>query len=115
MRVLVCGGRHFDDWMLLKDTLDGLEPRAGVVIHGAAPGADVLAGRWAALRRVPVEAFAADWGRLGPAAGPVRNARMLVEGRPDIVVAFPGGRGTANMVEQARAASVPVVLVDEPP
>jgi hypothetical protein len=45
------------------------------------------------------------------AAGPIRNARMLEEGKPDIVIAFPGGRGTANMIEQAHAAGVEVVQV----
>ena len=40
----------------------------------------------------------------------MRNARMLAEGKPDLVVAFPGGRGTADMVAQARKAGVRVVL-----
>jgi hypothetical protein len=33
---------------------------------------------------------------------------MLVYGKPQLVVAFPGGGGTANMVEQAEAAGVKV-------
>jgi len=112
MRVLVCGGRTFDNWELLAGVLDGLEPmQASVIIHGAAPGADTLAGRWAELRRVPVEAFPAEWEKHGRAAGPIRNARMLAEGKPALVVAFPGGRGTANMVKQARAVNVEVLEV----
>jgi hypothetical protein len=112
MRVLVCGGRTFDDWERLAGVLDGLESmQASVIIHGAAPGADTLAGRWAELRQVPVEAFPADWEKHGRAAGPIRNARMLAEGKPDLVVAFPGGRGTANMCKQARAAGVEVLEV----
>jgi len=47
----------------------------------------------------------------GRAAGPVRNAQMLAEGKPDFVVAFPGGRGTADMCKQARARGVKVVEV----
>ena len=47
-------------------------------------------------------------------AGPERNARMLAEGRPDLVVAFPGGTGTADMVRRAKAAGVRVVEVVEP-
>ena len=35
---------------------------------------------------------------------------MLAEGKPDLVVAFPGGAGTANMIEQARAAGVRVFM-----
>lgn len=46
----------------------------------------------------------------GKAAGPIRNQRMLDEGKPDLVVAFPGGRGTADMVRRAKAAGVPVRL-----
>jgi YspA, cpYpsA-related SLOG family len=61
MRVLVRGGRTFDDWELLASVLDGLEPmQASVIIHGAASGADTPAGRWAELRRVPLAAFPAD-------------------------------------------------------
>ena len=44
-------------------------------------------------------------------AGPRRNARMLAEGKPDLVVAFPGGRGTADMVSKARAAKVEVMEI----
>lgn len=53
--------------------------------------------------------FRADWEQCGRQAGPLRNARMLAEGRPDAVIAFPGGKGTADMVRKARAAGLPVV------
>ena len=33
---------------------------------------------------------------------------MIVEGTPDLVIAFPGGRGTENMIKQAEAAGIPV-------
>lgn len=107
MRTLVCGGRDFADWPYLSRMLDG----AGVtlVIHGGASGADTLAGRWASSRGIAVEVYPADWARYGRSAGPRRNAWMLGVGRPDVVVAFAGGRGTANMVGLARAAGVPVV------
>jgi hypothetical protein len=109
MRVLVCGDRSFDDGELLASVLDGLEPmQVSVIIHGAAPDADTLAGRGAELCRVPIEAFPADWEKHSRAGGPIRNARMLAEGKPDLEVAFPGGRGTANMVKQARAAGLEV-------
>lgn len=114
-RILVTGGRNYANVRLLTRTLDDLaQHRAiAVIIHGNAPGADSLAAEWARLAHVPVEAYPADW-RRGKGAGPERNARMLAEGKPDLVVAFPGGRGTADMVRRARAAGVRVVEVVEP-
>ena len=110
MRVLVCGGRDYTDAKRVREELDALdaEERIRYVIEGEATGADTLAREWADLRWVPVLKFPADWNKHGKAAGPIRNKQMLDEGRPDLVVAFPGGRGTANMIEQAERAGVPV-------
>jgi hypothetical protein len=89
MRVLVRGGRIFDDWDLLASVLDGLEPmQESVIIHPAVPGADTPAGRWAKLRRGALEAFPADLEKHGRAAGPIRNALILAEGKPDRVGRF---------------------------
>ena len=79
-----------------------------LVIHGGARGADSLAAQWCIKQRVPEMVFRAAWSQVGLAAGPRRNARMLAEGRPDLVVAFPGGRGTEDMVRKARLAGVRV-------
>lgn len=110
MRLLVCGGRDYADRLQLECALDLLHARraVSVLIHGAAPGADTLARDWAVERGIPQEAFPADWERHGRAAGPIRNKCMLDEGRPDGVVAFPGGRGTQNMTKQAEAAGLKV-------
>ncbi len=110
MRVLVYGGRGFDDREFLRKALDELARECGidVVIHGDAIGADRMAGEWARRSGIRELAFPADWEKYLRAAGPIRNRQMLVEALPDLVVAFPGGRGTANMIRQARAAGVPV-------
>lgn len=108
MRLLVCGGRDYADRVRLEGALDLLHARraVSVLIHGAAPGADTLARDWAVARGIPDEAYPADWERHGRAAGPIRNKRMLEDGAPDGVVAFPGGRGTQNMTKQAAAAGL---------
>jgi hypothetical protein len=74
--------------------------------------ADTLAVEWATNRGVPFDVYMADWESLGRKAGPIRNQRMLVEGKPDLVVAFPGGNGTAGMVALARNAGVDVIMVN---
>lgn len=81
------------------------------MIAGGARGADTMARHLAHAWNVRFRAFAADWKTHGRAAGPIRNQRMLDEGKPDLVVAFPGGRGTADMVRRARAAGVPVMEI----
>ena len=129
MRVLVCGGRDYGQIQIARAgaekpfaeqeeervhaVLDKLHSEAGIdgVIQGGARGADALACQWAAKHRVPNQTFEADWESNGNFAGPMRNAAMLAEGKPDLVIAFPGGRGTADMVKKARRAGVQVVEI----
>lgn len=108
MRVLVCGGRDFKDFDRVVVVLDNLDPPATLIIHGGAPGADQCAGAWAERRGIPTLRFPAEWEKYGRRAGPRRNQRMLDEGKPDLVVAFPGGRGTADMLARADKAGVVV-------
>lgn len=112
MRVLVCGGRDFEKYDYLKTVLSALQVTRGdfsAIIHGGARGADANAGLYARRHNIEEVQYLADWKAHGKAAGPIRNKQMLVEGKPDLVVAFPGGRGTANMVEQAKKAGVEVI------
>lgn len=113
MRVLVCGGRNYKDHVRLGDVLNKLHDEAGIdlIIQGGARGADELAFAWARVNGVPEEQFDADWENHGSFAGPMRNKRMLDEGKPDLVIALPGGRGTADMVKKARKAGVQVVEI----
>jgi hypothetical protein len=82
-----------------------------VLIAGGARGADTLAEEWAKAQGIQCEVYMADWEGLGRKAGPIRNQQMLDEGKPDLVIAFPGGRGTADMVRRAREAGVETVEV----
>jgi hypothetical protein len=114
VRVLVCGGRDCDDADALSQFMDELAQRIIIdaMIDGDACGADRMAGEWACRRGIESIKFHAEWENLGRKAGPIRNQSMLDEGRPDVVVAFPGGRGTADMVRRARAAGVEVTEAD---
>jgi hypothetical protein len=86
-----------------------------VVIHGGARGADTLAAEWAwrnGKAEVVFPVTPEDWRIYGPIAGPRRNGIMLKEGKPDYVIAFPGGSGTAHMVTAAQRKGVKVHLID---
>lgn len=84
-----------------------------LLIQGGAKGADTVAKEWAIERAVHVLTMPANWERDGKAAGPIRNGQMVKKGveynalgRSVLVLAFPGGRGTANMIEQSHKAGL---------
>jgi hypothetical protein len=108
MKLLVCGGRHYRNGVHVRATLDAVhaERPITVLVEGGADGADSLARAWAKALRIRFHTYRADWQKLGKAAGPERNARMLRESKPDLVLAFPGGRGTVNMLGLAKQAGV---------
>lgn len=114
MRILVCGGRSYSDRRLAFSELDRIHAATPIdcVIEGGANGADDIVSKWSASRNVHNhKRYHADWAIHGKAAGPIRNQRMIDEGKPDLVVAFPGGRGTADMVNRAMAAGIEVIEV----
>lgn len=113
MRVLVCGGRNYANKEKVYSYLDNRLTDNMVIISGEALGADTLAKEWAKERNVTYEGFPAKWHLYGIGAGYKRNKQMLEEGKPDLVLAFPGGKGTANMVHLAIEAHVEVYLVGE--
>lgn len=112
-RILVCGGRYYKDQDTVNKTLfdiTGLRDQYnfGTIIHGNARGADSLGASWGYRMGWKVEAYPADWKQYGKKAGYLRNKQMLDEGKPDLVVAFPGGKGTAMMIKLAKEASIEV-------
>ena len=113
IRVLVCGGRNYNgdaEWNHVMGVLSEIHRATPIsaVIQGDASGADLLGRCWAEMYGVKCISVPADWNAHGRAAGPIRNKRMLTDFKPDLVVAFPGGRGTADMIRQAEAANVPM-------
>lgn len=111
--IVVCGGRDFDDRAVVYSALDRLHAKQPITVlaEGGARGADALANQWATERGVKVETFGAPWLEFGKRAGHERNARMVVwakEHGARGLVAFPGGRGTADAVRQARARGIVV-------
>lgn len=127
-RVLVCGGRdygkrwdeHLSEIVVDTQAVHKLHAALAdikvpencslVIVHGAARGADSLAAAWAKSKHIRDMAFPADWS--GRSGGIDRNVRMLEEAEPDLVLAFPGGRGTAHMVSLARKTRTPLITIE---
>lgn len=126
MRALVCGGRNYRDWKRVWDVLDDIHTETPItlLIDGAASGVDSFAHKWAVDAGIPTERYPAKWDDLDwpgakpkqredgsmydSAAGYRRNAEMLEKGKPDLVVAFPGGRGTDMMTGLASLKGIPI-------
>lgn len=130
--VVVTGGRDYAHWQWVFHILSMIHEVApgGIyrLIHGAcSTGADAHAAEWCKLTNGIAErrpgtgvleaAWPADWKGEGRAAGPRRNGRMLrfaaehlsgEDAHEVIVLAFPGGRGTADCVRQAKALGLTV-------
>jgi YspA, cpYpsA-related SLOG family len=104
MRVLVTGDRNWTSEHTVMVAMLALTP-GSTVIHGAARGADSIASKLAQRYGYAVEPYAAEWDKYGSAAGPIRNKRMLDEGKPTEVWAFHDdlqcSKGTRDMVMQA--------------
>lgn len=120
MIVIVTGGRNYKNKDLVYKTLDGLLEEFGHVIlyHGAASGADELASRWADDRDILQIKNYADWERHGRAAGPIRNREMVEAAKgywnaPCMMVAFPGGKGTADAIKVGKKHGLEVRIVED--
>ncbi len=112
--VLVCGGRRYRDYDTVRRWLLNLLPRNPVILEGGAPGADSLARRFASEHGLQQITEKADWS-LGAQAGPARNQRMLDTHPVALCLAFPGSRGTADMVARCQQQGVPVVGPEHTP
>lgn len=118
--VLVTGGRDprpevHDDIEAVLKLLKGLHGSDLRVMHGAARGVDSWAQELCDQLGIRSKAYPADWEGRGKRAGRERNAKMvtllvswLAEGHSAQVVAFEGGRGTADCVATAEAAGLDV-------
>lgn len=100
-QVIVTGGRDYEDAAMVYDVLEFINP--DVVIQGGASGADRLAREWGERKGKKVFTYEAKWTEHGRAAGPIRNGVMLGAYPAAMVIAFPGGNGTADCVKQALA------------
>ncbi len=122
IRVGVTGGRYYRNKSKVWEVLNAAKEKFGdrmFLVVGCATGLDRYARWWADenLASDKHKTYYADWDRSGNPAGHHRNYAMAISGL-DILIAFPGGRGTANMVEQVQElnkqlANIKIVEIKE--
>lgn len=115
MKIIVCGGRNYLHTRRMFEVLDQIHAHRPIthLIHGGARGADSIADKWARERSIPIiTCISADWEQHGRKAGWLRNLEMA-DMKPDLVIAFPGGKGTAMMKDIATQRRIEVVNIEE--
>ena len=138
MRVVVTGGRFYDDYSRLAGVLDEIHtsgwvpekwltdpghfkpisPPITLLAHGQCEygGTDELAEHWADANGVKCSPYPAKHHpRTGRLLGSARNAKMIVMVNPHLVIASPGGIGTLNCIKQAKTKLIPVLEFDRGP
>lgn len=116
-RVIIAGGRDFNDYALLKAKCDNiLAAKASkcriIILSGAARGADSLGEQYAREHGYTIEQYPADWNTLGKAAGMIRNGQMA--NSADALIAFWDGQshGTRGMINLAKKKGLLVRVIN---
>ena len=123
VKILICGGRHFDEYGAFSETVNSVLNELGIhqdqieLVSGGCEGTDKMAERYAEENGIPISVFTADWKRYGRAAGPIRNRQMIDQIKDcdrRYVIAFTGDRtkGTRNTIEIAGKNGIEVFEFD---
>lgn len=109
MKLIICGGRDYQFTGEDYDKLNHIHAHFGIteIVSGGATGADFYGQVWARMSDIPIKKFEADWVKYGKPAGYIRNEQMAKYA--DAVKAFPGGKGTAHMVQLGRRYKLRII------
>lgn len=112
-RIAITGGRDYTNWVCLTEQMDAHFSWDDQLLVGDCPtGADLMARCWAEGREIPMALYEAEWEKYGLRAGPLRNEEMIVGGSAELLLAFPGGKGTASATGIARRAGIEIIVVE---
>lgn len=113
IRIFVCGGHDFHDVAILRRVLDAVQDRTGVaaVLEGG-DSVGLMAAEWAVERSIPVITLRRRSREEGDREARVK--RIVLEGRPDFVIGFPGGHRTSDLLDRFQRAGVRTYRVPLP-
>lgn len=130
MRVIIAGGRDFNDFKLLKSNINKIFKQLSdeklisiyvnesniEIICGKARGADTLGEQFAKEYKLSIKYFPADWNTYGKSAGYRRNAEMANYAKEDngVLIAFWDGKskGTKHMIDLAKSNNIRVFIIN---
>lgn len=113
MKVIIAGGRDFNDFNLLCEKCDKILSRQTdiEIVSGRAKGADQLGEKYARLRGYPIKMLPANWNLHGKQAGYIRNVEMAEYS--DALIAFwnQESKGTEHMIDVARERNLLIRII----
>ena len=130
MRVIIAGGRDFNDFKLLESNINKIFKQLSdeklisiyvnesniEIICGKARGADTLGEQFAKECKLSIKYFPADWNTYGKSAGYRRNAEMANYAKEDngVLIAFWDGKskGTKHMIDLAKNSGIRVFIIN---
>jgi hypothetical protein len=116
MRLLwVAGGRDYSHIPVMREALRPYFDDGWSLITGAQRGADLTAETIWRGWEGPYQGIPARWSVRGRGAGPEQNMRIARDYKPDLLLHFPGGRGTASAIEWAEKFDVDTAASVTPP
>ena len=113
-KVIIAGGRDFDDYIKLKKSCDRLLANKDniEIVSGTAKGADIIGERYADLWGYKLTRFPADWDQHGKAAGHIRN-RQMAEYADALIIFWDGSsRGSRNMIDEAKKKGLQIRVIE---
>lgn len=111
MRTIIAGTRTYNDYSRLLDIIKDLKWNITTVLSGGSLGVDEMRERWARSNDIPIEYYAAQWGKYGKSAGPRRNLQMAQNADSLITLWDGSSRGTQNMIQTAQDLDLQVHIV----
>lgn len=114
-RIIIAGSRNFNDYELVKKTVEKLIESDTIIISGTANGADKLGERFAEEFNLKLVKMPANWKTYGKSAGIIRNQKMsnFAKEKEGILVAFWDGKsnGTKEMIKIAKKDNLEVHVI----
>ncbi|MGP0016013.1 DUF2493 domain-containing protein [Pseudomonas sp.] len=115
MRVLICAGRYYLNAAMCRKVLEAYHQtrKISVLIHGGNQFLGSEVEDWARENGTHLVRYPSNWQLYGKQAERRRNQFMLMDSEPDLVIAFPGGHDTEELVSRARAMGIGILSLDD--
>lgn len=112
MKLAIIGSRTFNNYVLLKETLEPYKPKITLMVSGGAKGADSLGERWAKENNIEIKIFLPDWDKFGKRAGFIRNEDIIKT--CECCIAFWDGKstGTKHSIDLCKKYNVPLKIIN---